>query len=131
MKRKGFTLVEMLIVVIIIGVLAAIAIPQFMGVVRKSKISEAKTTLRSMLNAEKVYFVEYNQFTLNFEDADPVYNDGAPENTYDTANWQYTLAMGADLQELTITANEKRGGVLVPGSTITIDHNGVFAENLL
>ena len=47
-NRKGFTLIELMIVVAIIGILAAVAIPGFMQYIKSSKTSEAKTNLNSL-----------------------------------------------------------------------------------
>ncbi|MDX1576894.1 MAG: prepilin-type N-terminal cleavage/methylation domain-containing protein [Gemmatimonadota bacterium] len=61
--RRGFTIIELLIVLVIIAALAAIAVPQFTTVKTKSFDAEAKADLRNMLAAEEVYFSEAQAFT--------------------------------------------------------------------
>ena len=64
MKRlkKGFTLIELMIVVAIIGILAAIAIPNFIKFQARSKQSEAKANLKAMYTAQKAYYQEKDTF---------------------------------------------------------------------
>ncbi len=55
-KGKGFTLIELMIVVAIIGILAAVAIPAFMKYIRRSKTSEATMNLRKLFDASVAYY---------------------------------------------------------------------------
>src|SRR5512134_821853 len=64
-NRKGFTLVELMIVVAIIGILAAIAIPNFLNFRLKAKTSEAKSNLGAIRSTEVAYFAEWNSYVGN------------------------------------------------------------------
>ena len=61
-SNKGFTLIELMIVVAIIGILAAIAIPNFLKYQAKSKQSEAKMNLGSLGTCAESYFAEHDTF---------------------------------------------------------------------
>jgi type IV pilus assembly protein PilA len=61
-SKKGFTLIELMIVVAIIGILAAIAIPNFLKFQAKSKQSEAKSNLGAIFTGEISYFGEQNAY---------------------------------------------------------------------
>jgi type IV pilus assembly protein PilA len=61
-SKKGFTLIELMIVVAIIGILAAIAIPNFLRFQLKSKSSEGKVNIAAIRTAEESYLAEFGNY---------------------------------------------------------------------
>lgn len=61
-KKRGFTLVELMIVVAIIGILSAIAIPNFIRFQARSKQSEAKTNLKAIFTGQKSRFADRDAY---------------------------------------------------------------------
>ena len=64
MKRHGFTLIELIVVIAIIGVLAAILVPAMLGYVRRSKITTASSAAKSIYNAVNISLVEMEAYDL-------------------------------------------------------------------
>jgi prepilin-type N-terminal cleavage/methylation domain-containing protein len=58
--QKGFTLVEMIIVVIIMGILATVIVPQIGTSTEEAKLSNIKTNLKDLRNAVEIYCVQHN-----------------------------------------------------------------------
>lgn len=56
MNKKGFTLIDLMIVVAIIGILATVAVPGFMQYIKSPKTSEAKTNLKAIADGAISYF---------------------------------------------------------------------------
>lgn len=61
-RREGFTLIELLIVVAIIAILAAIAVPNFLEAQARAKVSREKADMRTLATALETYAVDYNVY---------------------------------------------------------------------
>jgi type IV pilus assembly protein PilA len=65
-KEKGFTLVELMVVIVIVGILAAVAIPKFLDASNKAKASEFPTQLTAIYTGEMGYNAENGSYTPSF-----------------------------------------------------------------
>jgi type IV pilus assembly protein PilE len=64
-KNKGFSLTELLVVIVVIGVLILLALPKFSSVVTKAKETEAKIMLKHLHTLEQAYFYENDIYTAD------------------------------------------------------------------
>lgn len=64
LRRSGFTLVELLVVVAIIALLAGVAMPSFASIFKKMKKEQARTLAVQIVNACKNYYTEYSKYPL-------------------------------------------------------------------
>ena len=62
MNKKGFTLIELIIVIVIVGILSVIAVPVYRGYIEKAIMTEGKTLLGAIGKAELAYHVQHRRF---------------------------------------------------------------------
>lgn len=105
-QNKGFTLLELLVVVLIIGLLAGMAGPVFIRSVEESRSSEATTNLSTYAYSQERYFFQYGSYSTNPVDLDAAFSD----LTYFTITqfgqsmtFQRKVAAGGKLGKWTIT----------------------------
>jgi prepilin-type N-terminal cleavage/methylation domain-containing protein len=73
--QEGFTLVEILIVVVIIGILATVAIPTYFSYVEKAYASDAKTQIKNILMNADIYRQTEGEYPTTIEDMENGYLD--------------------------------------------------------
>src|SRR6186713_383387 len=78
-KPAAFTLIELLIVVAIIAILAAIAVPNFLEAQTRAKVSRARADLRTVATALESYAVDENKYPFCNQNAYAFDNTGAPD----------------------------------------------------
>ena len=107
---KGFTLIELMIVVAIVGILASIALPAYQDSVRKSKRATAQGDLMSFANAMERYFTTNGVYTD--ATAATVYTATSPSDG-GTANYNLSVVAGTTTFTLTAAAT---GGQIGDGN---------------
>jgi type IV pilus assembly protein PilE len=88
-KLPAFTLTELLVVLVIVGILVMLALPNLMPLITKAKSTEAELQLNQIYTMEKTYQMTYSKFSndfgeISFEAPKTVIEDG-------TANYQYEI----------------------------------------
>ncbi|MEW6442504.1 MAG: prepilin-type N-terminal cleavage/methylation domain-containing protein [bacterium] len=124
-KQRGFSLIELMIVVTIIGILAAIAIPSYMGIQKKAQRSELRTNLATLRLLEEKRFAERGTYIAGATTdalvlAIPDFKPG------DTARlrYDYSVALTGPPPGFTATATGK-AGTRDQGFVCSIDQDNV------
>ena len=126
-NARGFTLLEILIVLVIIAVLAGLAVPAYMSAVEKSRKQEALTNLGAVRSSEQRYFAGNNKYTSAFADLD---FDPTLAVTGNVPHYTYTLPAAA---AATFTARATRNATDLPAGvpanyTVEIIQTGVITS---
>jgi prepilin-type N-terminal cleavage/methylation domain-containing protein len=120
--RNGFTLIELMIVVVVIGILAGLAIPRFMNVSRSSKEAEAKPLLRQIYTLEERYHARTDSYTLDIS----LLEGGAG---LATGGRYFTYGLAAHASGFCVTATPSAQGVAAGLGAQSMDASRNFYES--
>ena len=116
--RDGFTLIEILIVVVIIGILATVAIPTYFSYVEKAYASDAKTQIKNILMNADIYRQEQGSYPDDITDMENGYLD-IKESVKEKWTFEIDLAEDGSTGTLSATSTEKMEGGA--DKTVTFD----------
>ncbi len=129
LKWRGFTLIEVMIVILIVAILASLAMPQYTKVVEKAKMTEARTTLSAIRASEGIYYAEHDNYTTD------VTQLALDSNALTAGNYTYEITVateadpstGADIPIFTVVAT--RVGGKFAGEKIEMDKDGILTSS--
>jgi prepilin-type N-terminal cleavage/methylation domain-containing protein len=105
MKKQGFTLIELMVVIVIMGILAAVAVPKLFGMIAKSKASEVGPAAGTYVKLQQAYFSESNKIggwgLIGY--AAPGTSSAGANGAANTTNFSYTGGIA------TATASDGQG----------------------
>jgi len=121
--RKGVSLIELLIVVVILGVLATIAVPSFTKMMEKAKADQTITYLKTIRTGEKIYYAS-NSTYIECANANEIRSNLGAEITEESYTFQVTG--NPDIEDTFIATATRTTDA---SKTITIDQDGNIVEN--
>ncbi len=123
MKRSGFSLIEVMIVIAIIAFFAVLALPNFMTFLAKAKRTEAYIHLRALYMLEKAYFADHGKYTNRIQGTDSL--NWRPEGS---VNYTYGFPGSAIVGALGAPGSALQGSADAQGFTVCavadIDNDG-------
>jgi prepilin-type N-terminal cleavage/methylation domain-containing protein len=133
-NRKGFTLIELMVVILIVGILAAVAIPLMRGRVDSAKWSEGKSIMGTIATAVRAYAAEKGSTGSYGADAPTMVQMGFSASDFTgtyfaVGNFTWTTAYDdAGDPPLTFTITGTAGAGIQTPTQITLDNVGTWVE---
>jgi type IV pilus assembly protein PilE len=126
-RNKGFSLIELMVAVVIVGILTAIAVPSYQSLTIKASRAAAQTELLELASLQEKIYLNSNAYTADMITA---YNGtsaggGLGKTSRLTTDGKYTLAFtGVPAQTYTITATPVAGTTQAGDGNLSISENG-------
>ena len=132
-NQHGFTLVELMIVIVIVGILAAVAIPIYQGNVKKAKMSECDAALGTIRTALRVFYAEHGEYpdTKGQEKGEEFFSDSLDIQKPDLDGKYFkteNYTVNSDPAAYTITCTNP--AIFGADNVRTLDQDGTFSGGL-
>jgi len=136
MKTKGFTLIEMLIVIAVISILIGIALPRFKGMQEEGNIAKAKGELRTLQTAVESYYIHngsvYPASLVNVTTQRPQIVSSVPNDPFGASNYVYSTG-GTNLYVIYSVGPAGNGSATISTNGTLTEVNGdscIYVSNL-
>jgi len=116
-NRRGFTMLELMVVVIIVAVLAAVAVPLYTGYIKKARVSEAEARLGQILTAAKAFGQETGNWPI-------ATSAGFFGDMTASPNFTYAITSASGPATGTFTSTATGTGTMA-GATVTLTLTGI------
>lgn len=125
-RMNGFSLIELMIAVVVVGILAAVAMPSYRNYVMRAARAAAQTELLEMAGLQEKIYLNSNAYTASVTAA---YNStsagGLGKTGGQTSDGKYAFGLAGTGQTFTLTATPVAGSAQAGDGCITIQENGL------
>ena len=111
--KRSFTLIELLIVVLIVGILATVALPQYTKVIERTRLTEAIVMVKALADAMELYYIERGKWSSQYQ------NDELLIGVTDSERWLYGCADLGGARDLQLAQARVRGFSAAQSNTNT------------
>ncbi len=113
-RDEGFSLIELLIVVAIIGIIAAIAVPQLMNAMDRGRQRRSMADMRNIATANGTYRVDLSSYAGTLGALTPNYMQVTPVNDGWGTGWTYAVVVATDTYTITSSGSDAVAGPPAP-----------------
>lgn len=125
-RMNGFSLIELMIVVVIVGILAAIAMPSYRGHVVSGARAAAQTELLEMASLQEKIYLNSNVYTASVTASyTGTSGGGLGKTSGQTSDGKYNLSLSGVGQTFTLTATPVAGSTQAGNGCLTVRENGL------